>query len=339
MKSFINLIRNILMKGQHSLHSPFLRIHRTTSFWRRLVLAVFLLCCGFAPMVQANPFLSSGSSETNEGPLVRPPASTGPFTATQLDLREQLVQYLESFREHPQLSAVFAVLAAAFAYGVLHAAGPGHRKTIVFSLFLGKTCRIWDPLMAGFFSAFVHAGSGIILILGLSLIRGTIIGLGTSERIREYLDAGTFVVLAGFAVLLLLYRGWSFFRPQPKGLNQEAPTTQKTPTALNTGIYTLLFTTSLVPCPGAMMVLLFSLYGQVLWLGIVSVVSMSIGMGLIISLVGYLAYAGNQGLFWKLRTKGPVLEKVSHGMELFSYILLIGFSLYNLEPLIANLSR
>lgn len=67
------------MKGQHSLHSPFLRIHRTTSFWRRLVLAVFLLCCGFAPMVQANPFLSSGSSETNEGPLVRPPCQYGAF--------------------------------------------------------------------------------------------------------------------------------------------------------------------------------------------------------------------------------------------------------------------
>ncbi len=339
MKPPMNVLGTRLMNGLDSLNNTLSRYAGATVLWRRLILAVLLACWVMVPLAQANPFLSSGSSETNQEPLVRTPTSTGPFTATQLDLREQLVHYLESFREEPHLSAIFAILAAAFAYGVLHAAGPGHRKTIVFSLFLGKTCRIWDPLVAGFLSAFVHAGSGIVIILGLSLVRGTIIGLGTSERIREYLDAGTFVVLAGIAGILLLYRGWSFFRRKPGRTSSGNQKNSEAPAALNTSVYTLIVTTSLVPCPGAMMLLLFALYGEVLWLGILGVLSMSFGMGLIISLVGYLAYAGNQSLFWRLRTRGPVLEKASHGMELFSYILLIGFSLYYLEPLIAKLGN
>ena len=325
-------MKSILMNRQHKAPGP-----GVAFTLRRLLVLGLLACWVMVPIAQANPFLSSGSSDSDQGPLVRSPTSSGPFTATQLDLREQLVLYLESFREQPHLTGVLAVLGAAFAYGVLHAAGPGHRKTIVFSLFLGKTCRPWDPLAAGFLSAFVHAGAGIILILGFSLIRGTIIGLGTSERIREYLDAGTFVVLAGIGCILLIIRGLSFFRTKREKASPDTQDNNKVPDVLNPSVYTLIITTSLVPCPGAMMLLLFSLYGQVLWLGILGVISMSFGMGLIISLVGYLAYAGNQSLFWRLRNKGHILEMVSHGMELASYVLLIAFSLYSIEPLITKL--
>lgn len=302
------------------------------------VLAFMLFFIGPAGLL-ANPFVSS-PKET--GPLVRSSQGSGPLVNTQLSLREQIAAALNTFHENPRLSTILAIIGAAFIYGILHAAGPGHRKTVVFSLFLGKPAKPWEPLLAGFVSSMVHAGMGILIVLGFSILRGTIISLGDAEQLREYLDLGTFLLLGFIAILLICYRGWCFFKelfgknkPQKTALLLEDSllgTGTSSKQALSREVYILLFITSLVPCPGAMMLLLFSLYGDLLWLGVMGVIAMSIGMGLVISVAGYLAYFGNTGLFMGLKKRGPLLDVVSHGLELSSYFLLLGFSLYMASP-------
>jgi ABC-type nickel/cobalt efflux system permease component RcnA len=302
------------------------------------VLAFMLFFIGPAGLL-ANPFVSSPQ---DRAPLVRSAQGTGPLVNTQLSLREQIAAALNAFHEQPHLFTVLAIIGAAFIYGILHAAGPGHRKTVVFSLFLGKPAKPWEPLIAGFVSSMVHAGMGILIVLGLSILRGTIISLGDAEQLREYLDLGTFLLLGFIAILLIGYRGWSLFKelfgknkPQETALPEGSSlpgTGTPSKQALTREVYILLFITSLVPCPGAMMLLLFSLYGDLVWLGVVGVIAMSIGMGLVISLAGYLAYFGNTGLFMGLKKKGVLLDVVSHGLELVSYFLLLGFSLYMASP-------
>lgn len=85
------------------------------------------------------------------------------------------------------------------------------------------------------------------------------------------------------------------------------------------------------------MILLFALYANVAWLGIITVITMSIGMGVVISASAYLAYAGRKGVFGYLKTKERLIGLVSDVLELVSYLLLLGFSLYMAWPMLEGI--
>ena len=54
---------------------------------------------------------------------------------------------------------------------------------------------------------------------------------------------------------------------------------------------------------------------------------MSIGMGIVLSLTGYLAYAGRVGLFLKFKKNENILRAISAILELFSFSIILIFSL------------
>ena len=59
------------------------------------------------------------------------------LTIFQGDLREKIASFFRNWKtaEGSAKSTIFwGIIGVAFLYGILHAAGPGHRKTIVFSL-------------------------------------------------------------------------------------------------------------------------------------------------------------------------------------------------------------
>lgn len=64
--------------------------------------------------------------------------------------------------------------------------------------------------------------------------------------------------------------------------------------------------------------------------------AMSIGMGIVISAAGYIAYAGRESLFSQIKARESVIGQVSDGLEVFSYLIVLGFSLYMAWPSIAG---
>lgn len=296
----------------------------------RIPLLVLVLSLACAPL-WANPFMSEGGDDTQEvfTPEVRTPSSQGPMLEAQRGLRERSAESIRQFAEQPSASTLVALLGAALLYGILHAAGPGHRKTIVFSLFLGREAAPWEPLAAGFLASSVHAGVGMCLVGILSLIYGAIAGLGNTERVSAYLDAGTFGALVLVSLVLIIFK----LRAMARGEGQ-ASTKGKA-----RGLYGIMAAASLVPCPGATMMLLFGVYIGMPYLGIAAVIAMSLGMGLVISLAGYLAYCGRAGLFGRLKAKENILGPLSDILELGSYMLVLGFSLYMAWPVITTALR
>ncbi len=274
----------------------------------------------FAP-AWGNPFLSGGK-EDSAVPTVRSPASGGPLIDAQRGLRERTASALRAFREDRGAGPLLALLGSAFLYGVLHAAGPGHRKTVVFSLFLGRKASFWEPAAAGFLAAGVHAGAGVALVGALSALRGAVAGLGETERTGALLDGATFGLLA--LASLALAAGKVIRLVSRRRAPETAPR--------RGGLYGIVALSSLVPCPGAMMLLLFALYADAAAIGVAAVAALSLGMGVVISLAGYLAYAGREGLFARLKSGRGILQTVSDGLELLSYVLILGFSLYMAIP-------
>jgi ABC-type nickel/cobalt efflux system permease component RcnA len=290
-------------------------------------LAALALVLLFVPCndISANPFLSSD----NNKPAYAPPPVYGGridyFVTMQFEYREKVAHYLRGIKDSGTAGFLLMFIAVSFLYGLFHAAGPGHRKTVVFSLFFSRRARWFEPACAGFLSSLVHAGTSIAIISLLYIIQARVISLAESENIYALMEGVTFIILAVMSILLIAN---ALFRLVKRGGDSSAVKTHS--------LYVMVVVSSLVPCPGAAMLMLLSLYAGMLWAGIVGVLAMSVGMGVVISLSGYLAYTGRSGLFFRLKKREHALIKVSALLEILSYGIILLFSLFMAWPFIRS---
>jgi len=234
---------------------------------------------------------------------------------TQLKFKEVLADNFNALEKGGNPALFLSLMGAAFLYGVLHAAGPGHRKTVIFSLFLSRKTRWNEPLLASFVSAGVHGGTAVILILLFQLIFHTIRS-STVQNVGSHMEGISYS-------LLMILALWFFLRPhRHRQKNQRA----------NKNIYATLAASSFFPCPGVIMIMTFSAAIGLLKTGILAVIFLSAGMGLTISIVAYLAYFGREGLFMILKEKEDWLEKISAVLEKGSYLFLFLLSFWMAYP-------
>jgi nickel/cobalt transporter (NicO) family protein len=291
----------------------------------RLTSLIFFLLSG---ALQANPFFGE---EGKSSPVPPPVASggTGPFTDLQFEYRDKIALLLRQMKSGDPGNLIMIFIAASFLYGLFHAAGPGHRKTIIFSLFLSRKAKSFEPAAAGFLSAGIHAGISVLIIFILWLIQKTIATLADTDRVYVYMEGFTFIILALFAVSLIIFKIISLLSGR---MNYSSGTEGK-------GLYSVIIISSLVPCPGATMLLLLSIYLDLIIAGIAGVVAMSAGMGLIISISGYIAFAGREKLFSRIKKNESMLAKISVLLEIVSYSIILFFSTYMAWPFVFSLAR
>jgi ABC-type nickel/cobalt efflux system permease component RcnA len=86
------------------------------------------------------------------------------------------------------------------------------------------------------------------------------------------------------------------------------------------------------------MVLLFSLYMGSPLLGVAALLFIALGQGLVVSLAAYLAWFGREGLFLKLKERERTVAMVSGYLEIASYALILGFSIYMVWPFLLSLA-
>ncbi|MBU0934537.1 MAG: hypothetical protein KKC64_02860 [Spirochaetes bacterium] len=290
-------------------------------FSRRLLCSLILSVI-FLSSVSANPIFGAPEKAVPAAPTVQP----GAWTGLQVDFRERMAQAFEAFLAEPGSGPLLLILGMAFVYGLFHAAGPGHRKTIIFSLFLARQTKAWEPLLAGFLSAVVHSAAGGLILLLLSLLRGALASRMATETLVLWLDGFTLLILVAVALWLILRT----LRRLVRNESHEHATHGRT-------IYSILALSSLVPCPGTIMVLMFAFYMNQPIVGILAVASMSVAMGLVISAAAYLAWFGRSGLFMRLKAREKTMERISAFFELGSYSLILFFSLFTAWPFLVSL--
>jgi len=300
-------------------------MHQTHYFISTAIFLLCLFCILPASRLTANPF-SSGDGKSKVAP---PPVYSGgsnSFIKMQFEYRDKVASALRNIKKGESGNILLIFLTASFIYGLFHAAGPGHRKTIVFSLFISHKVRWYEPGFAGFLSAGIHAGSSIAVIAVLYLIQKTVISLSDSEDIYAYMEGITFIAIALISIALIIFTIKSLIAK--RGISTE-PKPKR--------LYPLIIVSSLVPCPGATMLLLLSLYADMPGTGVAGVMAMSAGMGIVISLAGYLAYAGRVGLFLKFKQNENSLSIISSILELFSFLIILLFSVLMAWPFIRSI--
>ncbi|MDD2452057.1 MAG: high frequency lysogenization protein HflD [Sulfurovum sp.] len=199
------------------------------------------------------------------------------ITHWQYELNKLVSGSLKDLDSPEAMTAAFTVIGIAFVYGVIHAVGPGHGKSLVGLYFLREGGSYRQALKMGYLIAAVHALSALTLTMVIYYLIDTLF----SKSFREF--SGYSMIASAVLIILvgcyLVYESWSH-----RNAKEETKLS-------NRSGYAVAFSAGIVPCPGVMTITLFALSMGHVALGVVSALVMSVGMGLTISLAGIASVA------------------------------------------------
>ncbi|HNZ25852.1 MAG TPA: hypothetical protein PLG34_00005 [Spirochaetota bacterium] len=204
---------------------------------------------------------------------------------------------------------VLLLILISFIYGILHSLGPGHGKALVASFFLKEKHPVQKSLLLAAIISIIHTGSAIILAI---LFRFVLTGLKGIFRIKLQ---NYFITASGILIIII---GILFFILKIIHKNNESIKLKK-----NTNIFLVGVSAGIIPCPVALTISLLTLSKNIFIIGILSVTSISLGMFILISLVGFLSIILRDQMLTlsnKLLNKGKLFSII---IEYVSIILII----------------
>jgi len=320
-------------------------------FRRASIITAVILLWLTAGVLQAqqNPFLSreatssgaadqgensGAASESSQAPFISVPKQQGPLlrwsARVQREIYGRLAESMQEVKKAGSRSGfMLLLLAGAFFYGAVHAIGPGHRKTVLFSYFMAEETPLKQGVFAGVLMGLLHGAAAAAIILPLYyLLRGSL--LLTFNEFSRSLELGTFMFIALFGGVMLIFtvaqlaRGHLGHRGHhsPKGgeKNDGGPRRGSRGRTLM-----IIVGSSLVPCPGAAMILLFALSMQMVGVGLWAVLSMSLGMSFTLALVAFLTLRARSAIEWMGKGRGRTGEILHHGLEVGGYLVITVF--------------
>lgn len=123
----------------------------------------------------------------------------GTIAIKQKEFYQRLVASLRAFRNNP--SAGWLLIGLSFAYGVFHAAGPGHGKAIITSYVVANNETLKKGIVLSFASAFAQAVTAIVLVGGLAVVFN-LTSLAIQDTARWF-EIGSYVLITGLGGWLL----------------------------------------------------------------------------------------------------------------------------------------
>jgi ABC-type nickel/cobalt efflux system permease component RcnA len=171
-----------------------------------LRLALGLLALTFAAMHFANAAHAQSSLGIGVNDGMAP--TTGPFAhiLMWINLRQQefyraLATAMKAMRQDN--SKIWILIGLSFAYGIFHAAGPGHGKAVISSYMVANEVALRRGVLLSFVSALLQGLTAIVvMLLAYFVLRGTTISMT---------DAAWFMEIMSFA-LVTLFGAWLLWR-------------------------------------------------------------------------------------------------------------------------------
>ena len=202
----------------------------------------------------------------------RPSAFMTKSAALQRNLQLQITALLKN---STTVKGTLVLLSLSFAYGMLHALGPGHRKTILAGYFMGESARPVAGISAGFLLAAAHGGSAILLVGGFAWLsaKSLMLSVNSAEAVLLPITYGIIALLG----LWMIIHGLIDFRRIDSGNRHES-----------TGLIGMVLS-GLIPCPAASAIMIFAVISGYILTGVSSVLAMSLGIGTLLALIGLAA--------------------------------------------------
>ena len=322
-----------------------------------LFIACLLLVACLADAALAQPFGMSRSA---------PPPSFGPFTGWILEKQAEFYRMLSGAIRAAKAdgSAAWTLMGISFAYGVFHAAGPGHGKAVISSYLVANDETWRRGIALSFASAILQAFTAIAIVgIAAVLLGATAHVMGNAVRAIEIVSYGL-IVLIGLRLLWVKGRAfWHLLRPRAHDDHGHAhdhhhdhhhghdhshghshdhdhdhddeahawghahapePSELKGPHWLRRGL-TAIVAVGLRPCSGAIIVLVFALAQGLFWIGVASTFVMGLGTAITVATVATIAVAA-RGFAGRLAKGKPGAGMLFlRGVETAAALLIIVF--------------
>jgi nickel/cobalt transporter (NicO) family protein len=333
--------------------------------WRAAAaLAVLAACVVLAagPDAAAQPFGAP-----------RPPAAPPPpdglvgwILAKQADFYRALSTTIRAAKADG--SALWALLGLSFAYGVFHAAGPGHGKAVISSYVVANDETWRRGVALSFASAMLQAIVAVALVgIAAALLGAT--ARTMAEAVR-WIEIVSYALIALMGARLLWVKGRAFARAlhEQRGVqhvhhdhdhphhpaqhdhahahehhdhnhagHSHGPTPDQLagPGGWQRGLAAIV-AVGLRPCSGAILVLVFALAQGMLWAGIASTFVMGLGTAITVAAIATLA-VGAKSLAGRLAaTRSGYGALALRGIEVAAAALVVAFGLMLLLGYMAN---
>jgi nickel/cobalt exporter len=260
-------------------------------------------------------------------------------------------------------SAIWTLLGISFAYGIFHAAGPGHGKAVISSYLVANEETARRGIVLSFASALLQALVAVAIVAVFAwLLSSTAKTMCSAEKAIEI---ASYVLIAAFGARLVWTKGGGFMRalqakPEPAMAmahqqhdhghahhdhdhghdhghahvhdehcgHSHGPTPDQLagPGGWRRGLGTI-FAVGLRPCSGAILVLVFSLAQGLFWAGIAATFLMGLGTAITVATIAVIAVSA-KGLAKRLsagREGGGAL--IMRGIEFGAAGLVLLFGL------------
>jgi ABC-type nickel/cobalt efflux system permease component RcnA len=224
-------------------------------------------------------------------------------------------------------SAVWTLLAISFAYGIFHAAGPGHGKAVISSYLVANQETARRGIVLSFASALMQSLVAVVIVgICAWLLNAT---AGTMCNAEKVIEIASYALIAAFGARLVWTKGGGFIgalqveRPlpamataAPHHLHDHGPSHHHdhrhgddhdhvhdehcghshgpTPNELagpggwRRG-FGAIFAVGLRPCSGAILVLVFALAQGLFWAGIAATFVMGLGTAITVAIIAVIA--------------------------------------------------
>ncbi|MDD2789274.1 MAG: DUF1007 family protein [Sulfurimonas sp.] len=245
----------------------------------------------------ASLFLSHHALAKKEEPIAQPkePIKTiQPEVAKESEKSllqssiEKMKSLFESIKDEKNPLSYLLLLFFAYLYGVIHALGPGHGKTLVGSYFLSNERSYSKALYISLAIGVVHTFSAFFLTLIIYFVLNIFLAQFLNDTIFYTTKISALIIIA--IALYLLYTKYKIYKKADKKSPYSFSATPHVNSCAcasckvdnNSTDIALIISAGIIPCPGTVTIFIFSLSLGLYYAGFLSALVMSLGMSTII---------------------------------------------------------
>jgi nickel/cobalt exporter len=176
-----------------------------------------------ATMVVDGALQSALAQNPFGGPPAAPDAQVGGIVGWLLTKQSEFYREMSSTIRAAKAdgSAVWTLLAISFAYGIFHAAGPGHGKTVISSYLVANEETARRGIVLSFVSALMQSLIAVLIVgIGAWLLNVTAKTMCGAERVIEI---ASYTLIAAFGVRLVWTKGGELIRALQSSYGKSAP--------------------------------------------------------------------------------------------------------------------
>ncbi|GAB3487464.1 nickel/cobalt transporter [Marinomonas epiphytica] len=232
----------------------------------------------------------------------------------QAVLHRELVTLVRDLSREASPVVLWSLMTASFAYGVFHAAGPGHGKAVISAYMLASKAPIRQGVVLSFVCAMAQGIMAIALILVLSQVFSI---AGKAMQISRFFEIASFAAVGAMGIWILsrLIRGKSSCghdhshdhshshdsahvcghrshdhdHDHKKVIHTHEEHIKSETTVAQRSYWAMVLAVGIRPCTGAVLVLLFSISANIFQWGILATFAMSLGTAITVAALAILS--------------------------------------------------